>query len=163
MADDPHLIFLSAEAFRISAATLFSHLEEEGRTSFIFPIMMTRAFACELYLKCLLTTSGVVAPKIHDLHKLFDHLPKNIQKMTIAHYNKLAKGDKGHEAFFKNHPNFNSDLRAVLENCAPVFYKIRYAYERIKPGDKIHTRFELPTVAVRNVILEYHPDWAPEG
>jgi len=152
-------IFLSAEGFWKSAFILGGYTQQAGGSFAVFPTLTNQAFACELYLKCLLHIKTTCVPKIHELHKLFDNLPVKERSHLVKTYKNLCKLDPSHDIFFKANPGFKDDLRSVLEKGANVFQTVRYAYEGMSGNQLIY--FNLPVTALRIVILENHPEWTP--
>lgn len=157
---DPKDIFLSAETFRCAVETLSAHhWLGKSKSVYLYPIWVNLAFECELYLKCLLAICGVTAEKIHFLHKLFAAIPISTQNAVILEYKVLSVATPRYTSFFKTYPHFKADLPSVLQDASQVFPKIRYAYEGLDPGVKMHPHLEIPCRALRNVILAIHPKW----
>lgn len=160
MAVDPLRIFLSAEAFRVAVETLSIHYHSTAKKAvYVYPIFVNAALTSELYLKCLVAIKTPFLPKNHQLHRLFDALPKIDRATVINRYKALCNATPAHAKFFQEHPQFKDDIRSVLEDSSEVFSKIRYAYEGLPPGTKMHAYFQLPYTAIRTVILECHPEW----
>lgn len=159
MAVDPRKIFLSAEGFLASSSILASE-HRRGNVWVIFPMYVNQAFACELYLKCILAIKTPQLPKVHKLHQLFDSLPKQDKATLVRRYKYICTLDPNHKLFFTLHTHFKDDLRSVLEGGSEIFSKIRYAYEGI--GLEKHLAYlNLPIRAIRETIIECHPEWAP--
>lgn len=151
-------MFLTAEAFFIASGVIFEHFKK-GKNVIIFPAYVNQAFACELYLKCLLQIKTPFVPKHHKLHLLFDSLPKPDRSEVIRHYKRWCKADPMHSQFF-NKSKFKDDLRSVLEAGADVFETLRYAYED-RPLKQL-AAFSLPILALHDAILEARPEWKPK-
>ena len=74
-----YLAFLSAKGF-LSAANAIRQLGKDGVklfTYYAYPLSVNAAFACELFLKALLTLEGVEYKKLHLLFDLFASLPES--------------------------------------------------------------------------------------
>lgn len=156
--DTKRKMFLHAEMFRVTAETLYFDYGEAA--VFKVPREINHAFACELYLKCLLALTTPFVPKIHLLHLLFDQLPKTQKANAVRHYQRLSAGDEAHLKFFTENPHWKRELRALLEGGAEVFEKVRYGYEGIPD---MLTSFHWPICALRECIFEIHPDWRPKN
>ena len=78
------------------------------------PAIVNAAFACELYLKSLLTNPP---KKEHNISKLFCLLPEDIEQ-TIRNY----VNDQ-----FKGHPVYNFDY--CIERAGDAFVNWRYIFE----------------------------------
>ena len=160
MAVDPLRIFLSAEAFRVATETLsIAYRNTTKNTIYLYPIWVNASLTCELYLKCLLKIKTPFIPGHHRLHELFAALPKQDRAIVNRNYKLLCRGNPEHAKFFQEHPDFTDDLPSVLRDASEVFTRIRYAYEGLEEGIKMHTYVQLPYTAVRNVILACHPEW----
>jgi len=75
------------------------------------------AFSVELHLKELHRVVSKRIPKGHNITKLFDALPTEVQKEVAAHYS-IAK-------YGWDHAEFERELHAISDG----FEKWRYAYE----------------------------------
>lgn len=76
------------------------------------PALTCIAFSCEIYLKTLLYCFGISHPKVHNLKKLFNLLPKDIQEKIRESYDNPLKFDNN------------------LENAREYFATSRYLYEK---------------------------------
>ena len=76
------------------------------------PALTCIAFSCEIYLKTLLHCFGISHPKVHNLKKLFNLLPKDIQEKIRESYDNPLKFDNN------------------LENAREYFATSRYLYEK---------------------------------
>ncbi len=79
-----YLAFLSAKGF-LSAADVIRQLGKDALklfTYYAYPLSVNAAFACELFLKALLTLEGIEYKKLHLLSELFSNLPEST-KITI--------------------------------------------------------------------------------
>ncbi len=86
------------------------------------PVIVLKAFACEMYLKAFISLQGSVVPKVHDLAVLF----RNVNKSTrIKLYKKMiALG-------LNIDPDYNqSKVDDDINKIAHSFEEWRYFYEK---------------------------------
>lgn len=98
----------NAKSFYLAAERC---LEFRENKILLIPSIVNCAFACELYIKCILNKSNINFGKQHSLEKLFALLPENTK-------NKVVK-NIADEDFNKN-----------LQNISNTFIEWRYLYER---------------------------------
>jgi len=163
----PQSIFVHATGFHKATEAL--QAGGPGTPAFdplCFCAMVTNsAFACELYLKCLIQmTTGQSYFKQHDLRKLFATLPDPIQAeiekrfdaIEIPEYD-LSNASKEVQEVAANRRN---NFRTTLKDGAKAFESWRYMYEFEKDTDlNAYGLFPLPPI-LRAIILEREPMWA---
>lgn len=96
------------------------------------------AFACELYLKCLLFEQKIDCRKEHDLYKLYIKLPEKLQKQLK-----------------ERHPCRNiqrSDFELELKEVGKAFTVFRYMYERTDMAWNAQFLIELLDTLHQNVV-----------
>lgn len=88
-------------------------LEEEDDSHWFIPYIVNKSFACELYLKCILTSSQISYNKGHNLETFFQSLPDEIKEQIL------------------NNPRFKGDNRfyEALHENSTIFYNWRYCFE----------------------------------
>lgn len=98
------------------------------------------AFACELYLKCLLFSECIDCRKEHDLYNLFKRLPQNIQ-----------------EGIKELHPCGNTPkerFEQELKEVGKAFTVFRYMYERKMVAWNGQFLVELLVILHQNIVDE---------
>jgi HEPN domain-containing protein len=153
---DLKLVFLNAEAF-LEVCKVIVEARKSGNTKMLNLALATNAaLSLETYLKCLLFLEEGRAPRVHDLHWLFNALCPSTQ----------SELKKAHEEFVNGNPSLvsemrrtglPSDLEELLKRGRNAFVDFRYAYEQIAPK----TDFALNglTYCVRERILKLQPKW----
>jgi hypothetical protein len=86
------------------------------------PIIVLKAFACEMYLKSYLSKNGSTSiPKTHNLYELYRNLNKTMKsKINKLLVSKMKMSNKNY-----NQSNIESDIQSV----ANTFEEWRYFYE----------------------------------
>ena len=128
------------------------------------------AFACELYLKCLIhIETGQLIKKLHNLKQLFAMLP-DATKATIQNRfdaqlakqpdydNSVAPDDASRQMAREAAEKRSKNLIDALRRGAEAFVEWRYLYENDGKGNPFGL-FPLPPI-LRTVILEHKPEWA---
>lgn len=87
------------------------------------PIIVLKAFACEMYLKAYLSKEGSSSiPKTHDLHLLFRNLSKQGKsRINFKLLSKLQQSNKEYKS---------DDLEKDLIGVSNAFEEWRYFYEK---------------------------------
>jgi hypothetical protein len=135
------------------------------------------ALAIELILKAMLIlTNGSAKPRTHDLLKLFNALPPELQESIEREYKERGGESTSAEARsleFRFYPVGTSlsaatlidlrsklvqkyDLRSVLENERDAFVIWRYMTEQAKPGQTMMVRVEYTRLAVIMNSIQRH-------
>lgn len=163
---DPRLIFLTAESFRLASGIMGHASTVEGRQVLV-PSLVCIAFACELYLKCLITIEVEKGfTKVHKLGELFRQLPANIQQTVRQRaaeaatkkreiYEQLLK-----PAGIKSPPLLDFD--EALKRSEDAFVKWRYPFDETAPEDRAWHATEILN-AIRDLIIEREPSWLEEA
>jgi hypothetical protein len=172
-------IFQHAEKYRLLALLPWltaPNPDEKAKISTIlsFQTQTLEAFACELYLKCLLMIDGTGAPKGHDLFRLHEALSAK----TKAHFrywydqepyaqdrqkrfrafaeavNKAEPGDiKNIEVFVKE----RSDLCYQIKASRNSFQMMRYVYESVDNIDHLFIAHDVMEAARVCAVDLHHP------
>src|SRR5262245_36576323 len=78
-------IFRAAHAYHRASDMLDRDIQTK------IPSYALRAFACELYLKCLIAVEGKKPSETHDLRQLFFELSRESQKQIRRAYKEMVK------------------------------------------------------------------------
>jgi HEPN domain-containing protein len=170
---DPLNIFVVADQFRATAslslvipnvasviATVIPELHSASRLYLPTSYMVCKAFALELYFKCLIRIGGRSYGREHDLKKLF-------RLIRLAHRSEIerrwqvnadALRSEVHGMYAADgRPLPKVDLNFVLTTSKDAFSIMRYAFEGIPPD----TGWLADTIleAARDTILAMYSDW----
>jgi hypothetical protein len=115
------LVFISAISFHETALRCW--MPAPGLTILPYPMIVSAAFACELYLKVALTARGIRSRE-HELNKLFNRLD-NTDKAAITGIYERGSDDS------------DVPLQQSLLEVGKAFTDWRYAHEL----DSSHVRF----------------------
>lgn len=121
-----------------------SWMWKKNNPLFIFVNMTNIAFWCELIIKALLRKNNIEikwkGKEKHNIKKLFEQLPLEIQLKTKEQYNKEIESTKliitKQEKMIKLHdPSYqgrerNYDFNFLIDKCSESFIRIRYLYEK---------------------------------
>jgi hypothetical protein len=170
---DPLNIFVVADQFRATAslsvviprvapviATVIPELHTASALYLPTSYMVCKAFALELYFKCLIRVGQRTYGREHDLKKLFRLIRPAHRSEVESRWqvNADALRTEIHGMYAGNgRPLPKVDLNFVLTVSKDAFSLMRYAFEGI-PSD---TGWLADTVleAARDTILTMHPDW----
>ena len=101
----------------------------------IYPFIVNKAFACEVYLKLLLIEadfdfSKLKKSELHNLFKLYENTDSTFKQILL---NKFISqfGDNANEEFIENE----------IKNISDVFVRWRYIYEKIDEINKVNYGF----------------------
>jgi len=122
-----------------------------------FPILVSMSFAAEVYLKCLLLVCNKQYPKVHNLKKLFDRLPKPDQTAISDAYENNFKNSPVFRLLMK--PKCIPRLCSVLSGAGETFDEMRYSFERGKKSP-VTVGLEEFVEAVQQRILVTKPELA---
>lgn len=126
-------IYDHADRFLITETQLRKLIDADPKIASVvqFPGMVICAFACELYLKCLLVIEGKKPAKDHNLAKLFGRLEASNKEKIEAEWGRMlvVTGEqiKGFEEKFN--VEVPRDLATALADCGNAFEVLRYLYE----------------------------------
>lgn len=127
-------MYVNACAF-FDCAEMCRQKAENGQTcedlSLNTPALVNCAFSCELFLKLLIKSVGKDYGKIHDLDKLFDLLPQDMQERINK--NTYYKTGMGKDVFGIS----------MLKKVANSFNEWRYSFEKDKLNGYIGYLFGL--------------------
>lgn len=112
-------MFETGETFALSASVLEEKSNTQDYVRLNIPAIVNRAFACEVFLKCLLTLEGKDNVREHNLKALLEQLSDE-EKLHIE--NKLKQS----QIPLKDCFGF-----AYLDKIADTFIKWRYEYESL--------------------------------
>ena len=118
--------YLSAKGFLLSADGLLKAGQKDFKklfSSYMYPMTVNVSFACELFIKSLLTICGIKYPRGRDGHKLQDNyalLPGDVQ----TNIENLYKQSEQNESI--------ADLLNTYNNAFPDW---RYAFEHKNDDD----------------------------
>ncbi len=160
---NPQKIFEHARKFQWANEFLRSnHITQETVHSAADPSMVLSAFACELYLKCLLCIEGKTGfDKIHDLKRLFDmlgpDLRRRIEQVWDADIWQPFRRNMLAQVEGAGQTRIPRSLSWALKAGALAFVKLRYVFEEPKRDIKFILG-DFPEV-LKKVILEIHPYW----
>lgn len=113
-------MYETGEAFALGASVLEEKSNTQDCVRLNIPAIVNRAFACEVFLKCLLTLEGKENVKEHNLKNLLEQLSDE-EKLHIE--NKLKRSQI---------PSKDCFGFAYLDKIANAFIKWRYEYESLK-------------------------------
>jgi hypothetical protein len=128
------------------------------------PCLVISALACELYLKCLLimfNTPLAELRNLHNLHRLYEKLPPQIQTRVTALWDHDIWGQGTRKLLDEFQTKLAKepiprDFSTLLKLGANTFVDLRYVYE--KPRNLNNVIVDLPSI-LRRVIVEIHPEW----
>jgi HEPN domain-containing protein len=100
------------------------------------PSIVCLAFAVELYLKDLHVILTGKAPRIHNIHKLFEKLPALIRNEIFAHKSIsenpfMTRGDILSPEYFSRTYSSNDRFVDQMKAISEGFEKWRYAHESV--------------------------------
>jgi HEPN domain-containing protein len=100
------------------------------------PSIVCLAFAAELYLKDLHVILTGKAPRIHNIHKLFEKLPPSIKQEIFAHKSIsqnpfMTRGDVLSPEYFSSTYSLNDRFVDQMKAISDGFEKWRYAHESV--------------------------------
>lgn len=157
---DPYEIFKLAEAMHSAGSSLRENTPEDPVKS--APSVVLVAFSLELYLKCLLVLDGKTSDEIlgHDFDALFLKLTETKQRSTTDRFNQICQHDylfvKDRLRQIGKESLFPMDLQTALAESSGAFVNVRYRYENPSKG---LWNADPALKAVREIILEEHPEW----
>mgnify|MGYP001578310399 FL=1 len=137
-------IFDAAKDFETGSRIL---AEQFGQR--IFPVravVVTSAFAIELYLKCLLLLTAGAIPKSHKLVDLYDALPNEVKHLAREKYHVIAPKE--------------GELRDALLEHNETFVEWRYIFER--QDREFSLRFKPlldAATALYDTTFSFRPEW----
>lgn len=152
---DPATVFVQADAFDRAAARL-----RPGRgdaTADVAPYLMTSAFACELYLKCLLLLAKGKYPQIHNLAALWNDLPADEAERVLRLHRRFYRD------FVPDADDADVRFEAIVRDARDAFQISRYLFEGgFAAGASDGVPDLTPVVtAVRGRILALEPGLRP--
>jgi hypothetical protein len=100
------------------------------------PSIVCLAFAVELYLKDLHVILTGKAPRIHDIHKLFEKLPQPVKQEIFAHKSIsqnpfMTSGNILSPDYFSRTYSLNDRFVDQMKAISDGFEKWRYAHESV--------------------------------
>jgi len=107
-------------------ATVPIHLMHRLET--IFPLGAMRAFATELYLKCLIVINKLPIPRTHELVELFNALPSEDRQRLNDLFDEQAAADEAFQ-IMQAELDKKISLAFSLREMNKTFETWRYAYE----------------------------------
>jgi hypothetical protein len=127
------------------------------------PVGVLSAFACELFLKCLVCVERGDQPHGHDLLALFNLLSaqtrERLSEMWASHAQKYQ--DKVQEFSAMHGLTFETELVAALKTGRRAFDLIRYRHE--ERGEEFAFYLGALPYMLRNRAFELRPDWAEQA
>lgn len=101
----------------------------------IFPFIVNKSFACEVYLKLLLEDVDFSFKTLknyerHNLFKLYENTPEEFKRTLFSFYIENY-GEKADQQF----------IETEISNIADVFKEWRYIYEKINDENKVNSGF----------------------
>jgi hypothetical protein len=158
---DPIKIFVVAEQFNNTAAFLI-HAADSGLDFDVsMPTVTCRAFALELYFKCLIAMDQKDNPTRHALSDLFENLHPGRQSEVRSHFDEYA--DEVKQRIAAEHAAGNEELPVVdfdfvLARSSNAFVRARYIFEAgLREGEGWMA--DPIILCARRVILDAHSDW----
>jgi len=128
-ATDPEGVFIWGVSFEGASRALYQAMMSAGvrvtgttplsgatPAMLMIPSSVNSAFACELYLKCLLLLQIGTKVKTHNLERLFGLLPMSDQSSIEKHYTDYLNGRR-----IENDGVDLSDIHAVLRTQGNTF------------------------------------------
>jgi hypothetical protein len=158
---DPHLIFQAGEAF-LNACRTLDKQAKSGNPYILESVMaVNSALALEVFLKCLRTIESGSFFKGHEFDEQFSDLPESTQNEIRRRHDKI----EARSPFFTKmrKEGFKTDLDSLLKMEKKTFIHFRYAFENNPAAKTTVWALDDFMRIVRNLILEKHPDWTPEG
>ncbi len=170
---DPLNIFVIADQFRATAslslvipkaapviATVIPELITAAMLHLPTSYIICKAFALELYLKCLIRIEGNSYGREHDLKKLFHLITKPRRSEIISRWqvNADTLREEIHSLYSRTGRHLpNVDFNFVLTTSKDAFTLFRYIFEGIEPDKAWLADSIMETI--RDTILSMHPDW----
>jgi hypothetical protein len=161
---DPFKIFEHASRFHESDHRLRNTVPRDRPDQLpliAHPAMMLSAFACELYLKCLLCIeTGQRPPPTHNLKTLFRGLqPTTRRRLEDLWDQDIRRPERrkvlDHIRTLPRGAELKLDLPYVLDIGANSFLELRYFYEK---NETYFLLSNFPNL-LRRVIIERFPSW----
>jgi hypothetical protein len=159
---DPSKIFVQAHRFFRAGKILYemTTTDELGEEELQIPAGMLYAFACELFLKCLICIEKGYSPHGHDLRILFNKLTPSTRKRLEEVWNQYATtyADRWIEIERNIGCAVARDLPSALAAGSKAFDLIRYRHE----DRPIEFKFYLGAFPhmLGKVAFELKPEWA---
>ncbi len=149
MSNDSQLCFDMANAFYDVGRLANEYDAKVQKAPFLlksdayyaFPAIVNLSFACELYIKALLSKSGHTSIiRSHSLDKLFHLLPESIQGQM--------------EEGFARQCHYPVTLQKTLETHSKAFEEWRYAFEEDKKSIEAYPdNLQLATEIIRDAFF----------
>jgi hypothetical protein len=163
---DPEKLFLHGVSFHEAQIVLTEQTPDvhsvEAR-AMAAPACVLSAFACELFLKCLVCIERGYQPRGHDLLVLFNLLSAQTRERLReiwAHHAQTYQ-DKVQEFRAMHGFTFETELVAALKKGRRAFDLIRYRHEERREEFAFYLG-ALPYM-LRNRAFELRPDWAEQA
>jgi hypothetical protein len=161
----PYDIFAQAESFESSFKILQKNSQTNNDLTLTFSIIVNKAFAAELYLKCVLVLNSKNIPALHNLEELFLLLDTQTQQQIISLYNAELPNYKDElESLSRmlmayNGSSISTDFLSTLATAQSLFQRYRYAFEYDTSKDILNPTVNAITDALRKYIYSKHPEW----
>jgi hypothetical protein len=161
MLIDPHRIFLQAENFH-QASKLINHVMRESpagdwHPELLVPDIVVTAFACEIYLKCLIAIDRKTNPPYwHELDRLYGKLSQDLKSNLQRKWEQYLSTSKQRQRIESGTKEMPQSLARAIKYHADHFEDFRYIYEMSDPKE-----FYLNGLLniLRNTALEFFPKW----
>jgi|SRR3989344_2165368 hypothetical protein len=122
-------LFLVATGYWKASRHLTKYMGQFHDFDVISPILVNIAFACELYLKCLLCLRTSKSTKGHNLHKLFMQLSQNDRERIEVIFNERVRCSAIATRVRHEFPSLDFRLNSILREAADTFVNWRYPHE----------------------------------
>jgi hypothetical protein len=154
-------IFASAQDYHIACESLLEARKENGSRQFRVagPMMSLAGFACELFLKCLLTDFKIsTIPRTHELSELFKNFPRKLKTFLQKEWATCVQQTNSGLLIEK------LDVGEAIDSVSAHFTNWRYRFEQ--PRGSLD--FSQPSVFfmmtfLGQVMIRRHPDWIDES
>lgn len=153
---DPYDLYMEATYFMEASSIVVIDTNRTLNPHMSMPIMVMRAFALEMYLKCLHAIYLGVVPRGHKLRKLFSSLPVHVQSMLerkfIDHFVPVAA-----ETFLAITGMQKPTFASTVVQCDNAFVNSRYRFEGTEYQG--NNGFDDACFAAIDVVNALHPEW----
>ena len=158
---NPFRVFRQAEIFLAASDLLSNFILPPGivpgasDARMVIPRMMNRAFALELYLKCLILLDGGTIPMSHEYDVLFNRLSDLTKADLERRYEESIQSNSVALAIKSHFASAEFGLPQVLAAEARAFVRWRYVFEGVPPSFLSEWLLQ----AARERALDCNPDW----
>ncbi len=158
---NPRDVFDTALSFHQASICLADAVQPPIRFQYLPAGIVSQAFACELYFKCLILLETGRTERGHHLHALYRQLSTASKKVIEAEWDAIMVQKKDHYDELEKVAEMKipRNFKWAIESGTESFRELRYLFE--KPHSK--TQFilgDLPHILFK-LILTRMPSWKP--